>query len=163
MTPLLVATRGYIPCRTPLKIATSGFIGSCGVIPPVDPPSSGGGGLRRPHYYGRRIDFKGVSGSFWVEQKAKPVYETPESYVAEIDRFQAAAIQAGFQMQAAYSELEIYKERLDDVRHALLLRDIENVNKFIIGLYESIKRLEQLRDRREEEMVLISILLANDL
>jgi len=32
MTPLLVVTKGYIPCRTTLKLATRGFIGICGSI-----------------------------------------------------------------------------------------------------------------------------------
>jgi hypothetical protein len=45
MTPLLVATRGLIPCRSPLKIAALGFIGSCGgVIPEVEPPATYPGG-----------------------------------------------------------------------------------------------------------------------
>ena len=161
MTPLLVATRGYIPCLSPLKIATRGFVGICGEV--VDPPSSGGGGYRRPEYYGRTISFFGDTGSIKVEQLAEAVEETPASYVAEINRFQTAALQAAFQMQAAYSELEIYKERLDEIRYQLLQRDIDNVNKFIIGLYESIKILEKIKIRREEEVVLISILLANDL
>lgn len=34
---LLIATGGHIPCRTPAKIATHGFIGSCGLIDLITP------------------------------------------------------------------------------------------------------------------------------
>ena len=43
MTPLLVATGGYIPCRDPLKIATSGYIGSCGAVIAPTPERDPGG------------------------------------------------------------------------------------------------------------------------
>lgn len=48
MTPLLVATGGMIPCRSPLKIATGGFIGACGdvVVPEVDLELPGGSSRR---------------------------------------------------------------------------------------------------------------------
>ena len=44
MTPLLVATGGFIPCGDPLKIATSGYIGSCVDAPvaTVDDHRAGG-------------------------------------------------------------------------------------------------------------------------
>jgi len=43
MTPLLVATGGHIPCRSPGRLATGGFIGSCGVTPTqVESPHIGG-------------------------------------------------------------------------------------------------------------------------
>ena len=44
MTPLLVATGGFIPCGDPLKIATSGYIGTCVDAPvaTVDEHRAGG-------------------------------------------------------------------------------------------------------------------------
>ena len=43
MTPLLVATGGFIPCGDPLKIATSGYIGTCAAAEaPVESTHVGG-------------------------------------------------------------------------------------------------------------------------
>ena len=42
MTPLLVATGGHIPCRSPGKLATGGFIGTCGTALAVDALHVGG-------------------------------------------------------------------------------------------------------------------------
>ena len=52
MTPLLVATGGHLPCRSPLKLATRGFIGVCvtvevTVTPIVHSPKSSAGGVER--------------------------------------------------------------------------------------------------------------------
>jgi hypothetical protein len=36
MTPLQIATRGFLPCRGPAKIAIMGFLGACAAVGAIE-------------------------------------------------------------------------------------------------------------------------------
>ena len=164
MTPLLVATGGHIPCLSPLKIATAGFIGSCDAVEP--PVSSGGGsivGRERPKYYSKIISYESESKEFKVEIPPIPVEESSLSYDKEIDRFQTAALSLGFQMQAVQEQLEMYAELLEEYRYRLLLQDIRNTDLFIQDLLKQIEMLRLIRKKRADEEVILALILADEL
>jgi hypothetical protein len=51
IVPLLVATSGHLPCRSPSKLSVSGFLGVCGTAAVEEEVVTGGGaGRKQPQY-----------------------------------------------------------------------------------------------------------------
>jgi len=82
MTPLLVATHGHIPCRTPGKIAAFGFLGTCGPAIEYNTPNNRVIFTR----YNNREDLANRDGLLMIENN-------PRSSLANVsDRANASSV-----------------------------------------------------------------------
>ena len=145
--------------RTPLPFWNAGSDGA------VDEGFLGGGAIAgRPKHYAKVICYESTTRSLDYEIEPLPAYEErSDSYQAEVDRFGQFIDQMAFRIEAAEKEiqvLELREELESQLRLELLRQDIERAREFIAELIEEIYKLILIKRRRQDEEVIIALIVS---
>jgi len=119
--------------------------------------------LKIPHY-ARIIKFESDTKSFEVEELPIEFKENSFGLTKEISRFEGAAQTLRNQLDVVQSEIDLFKAREDldsQIRAELLIKDTILAESFIDGLLLQILELRTIKRKREEEEIIVAILLVH--
>jgi len=120
-----------------------------------------GGGIRPP-FYRRRIVNQPIAEDLQIDIPEIPFEESAAGVQAEIQRFETARETLALQVEAARLEIHLLglELELDEaLRREILIKDVIEAGKFMDELLEQMVALRQIRKRRQDEEVILAILL----
>ena len=119
----------------------------------------GGRGRRTPPSISKIISFESESKSFQLHIEPIKVSLTSLGIDLEIKRFQRAIAILQAQIDTIQFEIDLFREKEDEVRVLLLIEDTRLANLFIADLLLQLIELRNIRRRRLDEEELIIILM----